>query len=369
MRLFACRPALHRFDRAEEFFESFRVGEGDLILTNRWILPPERTPAGSAVLYQEDAGSGEPTDKMLAALLCAAGDRRRVIGIGGGTVLDLAKLLSLAIDKDTDLYALFTHKIPAASACPCVLAPTTCGTGSEVTNVSVLLFTDLAMKVGLADEALYAREAVLIPEFLSSLPYPAFAFSSIDALIHAVESFLSPRATDLTRLFSRQAIGEILSVYTTMEPGALPDTDALSRLLTASTCAGIAFGNAGCGAVHAMSYPLGGKYHLPHGESNYLLFGAVLRHYDRQAEKEPLRALCRLIAESLRCRPEEALPALSALLSRVWPRKSLSQAGMTPEDFETFPAQVFTRQQRLLAGAMCPLTEADLAAIYRDADQ
>ena len=166
-----------------------------------------------------------------------------------------------------------------------IIIPTTCGTGSEVTNISILNRTRLGTKQGLVSPAMFADHAVLIPEFLQSLPYSVFATSSIDALIHAVESYLSPSATPYTEMYSLQAMQDILRGYCQIaERGQHARFQSSAEYLRASNYAGIAFSNSGCAAVHAMSYALGGKYHVAHGESNYQFFTDVLRKYQ---EKKP----------------------------------------------------------------------------------
>ncbi len=161
-----------------------------------------------------------------------------------------------------------------------VIVPTTCGTGSEVTNIAILNRTRIGTKLGLVSDNMYADSAVLIPELLKGLPFAVFATSSIDALVHAVESSLSPKATSLTKLFGYKAIEMIIRGYQTIAAeGKDARISLLEDFLVASNYAGIAFGTAGCAAVHAMSYPLGGKYHVAHGESNYAMFTGVLKNY------------------------------------------------------------------------------------------
>ena len=370
MKLFECRPSLHGYAGLEAFLGDMGVGRGDLILTHRALLEDERLANGAQVLYQEACGEGEPTCAMLLSLLNAAKrPYRRVLGIGGGTVLDLAKLLSLdyaPCESDDTVLRLFDGSRAARKACPVVLAPTTCGTGSEVTAVAVLLFERLNVKLGMADAALYAQAAALIPSLLHTLPYKPFALSAIDALIHACESFVSPRATRITRLFSANALRQALGVLAA-SPARKPDADGLAALLEASTLAGIAFDNAGCGAVHALSYPIGGLCHLPHGEANYLVFLPVLRFYEARAERAPLEALKAVLGDAMNCPPGRAFDALEALLGRLYPRRTLAQAGVTGAMLPQMAKDVAARQQRLLSTAMCALTERDLLAIYQQA--
>ena len=216
MRQMIMKPELHQFETCREFAEAFQIGEGDLVLTNRFIYEPYFGELGlkADVIFQEEFGNGEPTDEMFEAICAAVKPEavyKRVIGIGGGTVLDIAKLLVL---KDCSPIAeLYEHKREAVKEKKLCLIPTTCGTGSEVTNISILAFLSKNIKLGLAADAMYADEAVLIPQLLEGLPYRFFATSSIDALIHAVESSLSPKATPYTELFGYKAIEEIIRGY------------------------------------------------------------------------------------------------------------------------------------------------------------
>lgn len=130
------------------------------------------------------------------------------------------------------------------------------------------------------DYRMFAAKSILIPELISGLPYKFFATSSIDALIHAAESSLSPKAYPHSELFSKEAIRLILDGYLyVMEHGKDSWTDKAEQFLIASNFAGMAFCSTGCAAVHALSYPLGGGYHIPHSEANQLVFAAVFRKY------------------------------------------------------------------------------------------
>ena len=166
------------------------------------------------------------------------------------------------------------------------LIPTTCGTGSEMTNISIVNRTRKGTKMGLTSPAMFADHAVLIPEFLRTLPYYVFATSSIDALIHGIEAYLSPNSTSYTDMYGAAAIEIILSGYCRIaregQDARFAESEAYLR---ASNYAGIAFGNAGCAAVHAMSYALGAKYHVPHGESNYQFLTSVLRKYRKKSQR------------------------------------------------------------------------------------
>ena len=159
------KPELHRFRSCKEFVEEFRLGASDLILTNEYIYQPYFGAMNleCAVLYQEQYGMGEPTDVMAEAILrdAAATGCSRVVAIGGGTVIDIAKVLAVGGGESIDELYGMAPELPKRREL--VLIPTTCGTGSEVTNISILNRTRLGTKMGLVGPAMYADAAVLIP--------------------------------------------------------------------------------------------------------------------------------------------------------------------------------------------------------------
>ena len=196
------KPTLHQFATCREFVEDFKLSSQDLILTNQYIYQPYfgQMGLGCQILFQEQYGAGEPSDVMVDAILAAAAktDCKRIVAIGGGTVIDIAKVLAVAGSEGVD--ALYDKAPDLEKKRELVIVPTTCGTGSEVTNISIMARTRMGTKLGLVSPAMYADQAVLIPELLEGLPFGVFATSSIDALVHAVESSLSPKATPYTCL-------------------------------------------------------------------------------------------------------------------------------------------------------------------------
>ena len=203
------KPTLYGFDTCKEFAEAFRLNRDDLILSNAYIYEPYfgcMENLNCYVIFQEKYGAGEPTDVMVDAILADAAKTscKRVIAIGGGTVIDIAKVLAVGGGESIDELYGMAPELPKRREL--VLIPTTCGTGSEVTNISIMARTRLGTKLGLVSPAMYADQAVLIPELLEGLPFGVFATSSIDALVHAVESSLSPKATPYTKLFGYKAI-------------------------------------------------------------------------------------------------------------------------------------------------------------------
>ncbi|MDR1628596.1 MAG: 4-hydroxybutyrate dehydrogenase [Oscillospiraceae bacterium] len=309
--------------------------------------------------------SGEPTDSLVEAIAndIAGTDYKRVVGIGGGTVLDVAKLF--ALKTVTPVTDLFLKKFPPKREKRLVLIPTTCGTGSEMTNISILELTAIQSKFGLAVPELFADEAILIPELIENLPRSVFATSSIDALIHSIESFISPKAGAFTKLFSQRAMTMILNGYQLIAEKGEGARFALSEdFLLASAFAGIAFGNAGCAAVHAMSYPLGTARHVPHGEANYAMFSGVYKTYQKMKPNGSIQELNALLSDILSCDEAEVYDALDRLLNKILQKKSLREYGVSEAELAQYTQSVFEKQQRLLANNYVPFDEAIIKEIY-----
>lgn len=338
------------------------------MVTNQYIYEPffGALNLKCDVIFQEKYGQGEPSDDMVEAMYKdIKGPHKRVIAVGGGTVIDISKLFAL---KDVSpVLDLYDGKIPPVKDKELVLVPTTCGTGSEVTNIAILALNSRGTKKGLAVDEMYGDSAVLVPELLESLPFGVFATSSIDALVHAVESSLSPKGNQTTRMFGYKAIDMILNGYKEIAThGPEARKPLLPQFLMASNYAGIAFGNAGCAAVHAMSYPLGATYHVPHGESNYAMFTGVMKNYMEIRTDGEIATLNRFLADILGCSTENVYEELEKLLNHLIQKKPLHEYGMREEEIEEFTDSVIENQQRLLANNFVPLDRERMIKIYRE---
>ncbi len=372
MKSFKLVPSVAEYPDFAAFAQEVGLGAKDLILTNEYIYAPgiAALDLGCHTCFQEKFGAGEPTDVMVDAILddLRGKDYDRIVAIGGGTIIDIAKVLTVAKpeDKVDDLYDRMAdlHKVH-----PLLIVPTTCGTGSEVTNISIINRTTKGVKMGLVSPAMFADEAVLIPDLLMSLPYGVFATSSIDAMIHAVESYLSPNACAISKLFSEQALALILPCW--KQAADADDKNAWKQnaveFLRASNFAGIAFGHAGCAAVHATSYPLSGVHHVPHGESNQVMFSSVMKKY---AEKQPVGKLTdleALLASIMGWKQENALNELYALMDRILQRKPMREYGVTEDELPKYADSVIETQQRLLGNNYVPLSRDEILDIYKAA--
>lgn len=373
MKEILIKGQLNKFKSFQEFAGEFQPGEGDLLFTNQFLYDEFVKPLNlqCQVLFQEKFGAGEPSEEMISEIFSAVPEDSydRIIAMGGGAIMDIGKLLSLK--RTGNVRQLFFKEAEVVRAKKLIAIPTTCGTGSEVTNISVAIVKDAngdTTKLGLVSDLLIPQEVCLIPQLLKTLPYKPFASSAIDALIHAVESYLSPaRATMTSELYGVKAMELILEGFRRIgEQGPEARLDYLEEFVTAACYAGIAFLQAGCATVHAMSFPLGGTYHVPHGESNYALFGKVLEKYNERKPDGKMGQFKKTIARILGGTEAEALGKLAELEERILHLKPLKEYGFEEKDIEVFAESVLENQQRLVVNSYVPLTKELIQEIYRE---
>ncbi len=366
---FVVEPEVFSFYDLEEFDENFVVAEGCLVFTDKTIYElflKDRYPKAH-FLFQDDFGTGEPDIEMIDSILVEASKLRfkRIFAFGGGTVLDIAKLIALR--NNGDCLELFERRIGIEKVKKLIAIPTTCGTGSEVTNIAIAGIKEQQTKMGLAADALYPDSAVLVSQLVREIPYGVFATSSIDALIHAVEAFLSPKSNQYSDLFAVNAIRLLVRGFVQLAIyGKEYREKIIDDFLVGSNQAGIAFGNAGVGAVHALSYPMGGVHHVAHGEANSLFFVDVLTKYYEKNPDGKILALNVLLAELLGIEVySETFAELDVLLTKILERKPLRSYGMTEEQIELFADSVIEKQQRLLANNYVELSRDEIRDIYK----
>lgn len=371
-------PTIYKFANFGEFAQEFALGERDVVLTNEFIYKPFMADynLSCSYVFQEKFGAGEPSEAMIETMYKAIpyDSYDRVIAIGGGAIMDLCKLLGCK--RPTSVHELYFKREPVVHEKEVIAIPTTCGTGSEVTNISVVIVKDEKdgkltggeTKLGLVSDDIIPNKVCLIPDLLKTLPYKPFASSAIDALIHATESYLSPaRKTMTSEMYSVKAMEMILKGFVQIgENGPDARLTYLDEYVTASLFAGIAFLKAGCATVHGMSFPLGGTYHVPHGESNYALFGKILEIYDEIKPEGELMKFKQLVASILGCEAKDAIPSLNALLEKVLPLKPLHEYGFKESDIVDFPESVIINQQRLITNSYVPMTKELMQRIYRE---
>lgn len=370
MKGFSIRTEIEEYDNFAQFAAEAGLNGDDLVLCGEHTYNDYIAPLGTGIqtLFREKYSKGEPTDGDVDAILdaCRAKNYHRIIAVGGGTVIDIAKVVAVAgpEDKVDDLYDNVAH---LTKKHPLIIIPTTCGTGSEVTSISVINRVSKGVKMGLASEAMLPDKAVMITDMLRSLPYKIFATSSIDAMVHSVESFLSPNGCSISRIFSTEALKTILSCWKKAvdNGGGEAWKEYAADFLKASNWAGLGFGYAGCAAVHACAYPLGSVYHIPHGQSNQLMFAPVMKKYKELQPTGRINALEAVIAEVLTCSPADALEALYKLMDEVLKSEPLRSFGVKESDLPVFAGDVIKTQQRLLKNNYIPLTEEQVLDIYK----
>ncbi|MCH4166149.1 MAG: 4-hydroxybutyrate dehydrogenase [Megasphaera sp.] len=361
------KPTLYSYETCRDFVKELNIGEGDVMITNEYIYEPnfKALDLKCTVIFQEKYGLGEPSDEMAEAIYNdLPKGYKRIIAVGGGTILDLSKVFSLK--QCHPILDLFDGKIEPVKDKELILVPTTCGTGSEVTNVAVFALISRHTKKGIAYDTMYGDKAVLITDLLKTLPFKVFATSSIDALVHAVESALSPDSSATFRVFSYNAIKLILEGYKKIRDngpeGRIP---LMKDFLLAANWAGIAFSIPGCAAVHAMSYPLGSEFHVPHGESNYAMFTGVMNCYMKYKTDGEIATMNAFLADILGCDIKDVYVELECLLDTILPKKALHEYGVTEAQLPEFAASVIENQQRLLKHSFIQMDYDKVLAVYK----
>lgn len=372
MKEFSIKTEIEEYDTFEQYAAQAGLGPEDLVLCGKHTYDKYVAPLslGTQTLFQEKYGKGEPTDGMVDAILDVLREKEfnRIIAIGGGTVVDIAKIVAVE-GKEDKVDDLYDHVDSLKKVHPLVIIPTTCGTGSEVTNISVINRVSKGVKMGLASSAMLADKAVMITDMLDSLPYKIFATSSIDAMVHSVESFLSPNGCSISEIFSAEALKTIIQCWKkSVEAGGGEAWKAYAAdFLKASNWAGLGFGYAGCAAVHACAYPLGSVYHIPHGQSNQLMFKDVMEKYREIRSSGKINDLEDIIGTCLGVAQSEALPALYELMDKVLKKEPLRNFGVKESDLPVFAEDVIKTQQRLLKNNYVELSEAQVLEIYKAA--
>jgi alcohol dehydrogenase class IV len=292
-----------------------------------------------------------------------------IIGFGGGSSLDIAKVTSIMITNTGKIDSLFGIDLVPNPGVPVILIPTTAGTGSEVTPIAILSDTKEKLKKGIVSPTLFPEVALLDPKLTIGLPPSVTAFTGMDALTHAIESYYSINATDLSDLLAYRAM-ELLSKNLRMAYAHGENLAARSCVLEGSLLAGIAFANAGVGAVHAFAYPLGGEFHLAHGLTNTLMLPYIMRYnilgcpgkFAQMAKAfgEKVEGISELVGAEIAVRFVERLSDDLRV-----PRR-LRDVGI-PEDAIPRLAEAAMKVTRLLANNPRKVTLEDAVAIYKSA--
>jgi alcohol dehydrogenase class IV len=233
--------------------------------------------SGLDVLLFDEVAADPPAAKVKQAISAAREHNADgVIALGGGSSMDTAKLVAALMNSDQTLEEIYGTDQIKGNRAPLICLPTTAGTGSEVTSISVVTSDD-DQKIGIIDNQLYPDMAVLDPALTMGLPRHVTAATGIDAMVHAIEAYTNiHRKNPLSDALAREAL-KLLSSNIVQACETPNNETARENMLLGAMLAGQAFANSPVGAVHGMAYPLGGIFHIPHGLSNALMLEPVLR--------------------------------------------------------------------------------------------
>lgn len=318
--------------------------------------------AGYAVELFADVVADPPE-----AMVLDAAERGRefgaqaVIGFGGGSPMDTAKIVALLLGGDQKLADMYGMDKATGPRLPLILVPTTAGTGSEVTSVAVLT-TGETSKRGIAAAPLYADMAVLDPELTYGLPKHVTAATGIDAMVHAIEAYTGKRFKN--PISDALALAALERLHRGLERACTDgqDLEARSDMLLGAMLAGQAFSNSPVGGVHAMAYPLGGIFHVPHGLSNSVVLPPVLRFNAPAAEAQYAE-----LAGAIGLEPSSG--ALIAEMERIAEcvgiERRLSQLGISHNDVPRMAEDV-AANDRLLPNNPREMGYDDIVAMYEE---
>jgi alcohol dehydrogenase len=318
-----------------------------------------------------DAVEADPSKETLleAVDMGRNHDVTQVVGFGGGSPMDVAKLAAYLLGSGDELDEIWGVNIAKGQKLPLALVPTTAGTGSEATPISVIT-CEGGVKLAVNAWPLVADWAVLDPGLTLGLPAHVTAATGIDAIVHSVEAYTSARLKNpLSDALAREAFrlltGNLLKAIE--EPTNL---EARSAMLLGAHLAGQAFANAPVAGVHALAYPLGGIHHLPHGLSNALMLRVVLQH-NSEAARELYAELAPILAPECEGQGSQARCALlidrldqMVIASGLKPR--LRDHGIAESDIPVLAKEAM-KQTRLLVNNPCPIEEGDARRLYEAA--
>ncbi len=289
-----------------------------------------------------------------------------IIAVGGGSVMDIAKLASVLSTDEYTVRDLLDNPTIAKKQIKTLLIPTTAGTGSEATINSIVSVPERELKIGIVNEAMIADYVILDVNMVKALPRKIAAATGIDALAHAIECFTSNKSNPFSNLYSFEALKLILN---NIEKACddKDDLEAKNAMLIASFYAGVAITSSGTTAVHALSYPLGGKYHIPHGVSNAILLVPVMKFNEEYCRDEFAQIYDALNQDTgVTDKAEKSkwvIEKLDKLVDHLDIPKKLSELGIGAEDLE-FLVEAGMNVQRLLVNNKRPLTHEDARKIY-----
>ena len=349
-----------------------------LLVTDKGVRSAGLTKAAEAALAEagitldvyEDVVADPPSTVIEAAAKHARElGTDLVLSIGGGSALDTAKLVAYLAKSDEPLDSIYGVGLAKGDRLPLILVPTTAGTGSEVTPISIVT-TPTTEKKGVVAPKLLPDWAVLDPELTLGLPSHVTAATGIDAMVHAIEAFTSKnKKNPISDQLAKQALALLsANIRTACTDGT--NLEARSGMLLGSMLAGMAFANAPVAAVHALAYPVGAIFHVPHGLSNALVLMGVMRFNLSHAEALYAELAPILDPAATDLPPAEAakrfVDSLDAICRDCKVPASLAEVGVARQDLERMATDAM-KQTRLLVNNPREVTYDDAFKIYAEA--
>ena len=290
-----------------------------------------------------------------------------IVAVGGGSAMDTAKLASLLATERYTVKDLLDDPTLAVKTVKTCLIPTTAGTGSEATPNAIVAVPEQELKIGIVNSSMVPDYVVLDAEMIRKLPRKIAAATGIDAMAHAIECFTSNKANPFSDIFALEAFDLIMNNIETACDD--PDTmEAKNRMQIAAFYAGVAITCSGTTAVHALSYPLGGKYHIAHGVSNAILLVPVMKFNEPVIRGKLAAAYDRIVHGEKTCTTEAEKSAwvverMGQIVRHLDIPTSLSEFNVPREDLDGL-VKAGMQVQRLLVNNMRTVTPEDARNIY-----
>ena len=308
----------------------------------------------------------DPPESIVMEALAMANELKAngVAGFGGGSSMDVAKLVALLANSGEQLQDVYGVGNAKGKRLPLIQIPTTAGTGSEVTPIAIIT-TGETTKQGVVAPQLLPDLALLDADLTLGLPAHVTAATGIDAMVHAIEAYTSKvRKNPYSDMLAREALSLLSNnIVEVIENGA--NRVARSNMLWGSMMAGQAFANAPVAAVHALAYPLGGHYHISHGLSNSLVLPHVLR-FNLSACSDLYAELVPAMDKNLPATGEALIAHMESLIEQVGLPKTLADVDVPKQDLGMLARDAML-QQRLLVNNPRDVSEQDALAIYQAA--
>lgn len=335
---------------------------------------PEAVVKGTGVEYYIlDNLPPEPSYMAVQAVVdefkCSGADL--IVACGGGSVMDAAKLASILVTDEYGVKELLERPGMAHKCVPIVLIPTTAGTGAEVTPNAIVGVPEKELKIGIVNENMIADFVILDARLIKNLPRKIAAATGVDALAHCIECFTSNKANPFSDMYALEGCDLILNNIEKAcdDPAAMTEKN---RMQMAAYYGGLAITASGTTAVHALSYPLGGKYHIAHGVSNAILLTPVMRfNAQSPAFRERLAIVydrCCHEAVKVQTVDEKAqwvIARMEAIVKHLEIPTSLKEFNVPAEDLEGL-VEAGMSVQRLLVNNMITLTPDDARKLYQE---